>query len=299
MFFDDNDSKIKFLKLLDMPEQERQTVLAEIINDPAYIQFALNAVIWLRNLRSIGGTLSIVDQDLLYTNIFTVKIDTLEDILILHEILVAGEYNIYLNRPTVLLDIGMNVGMSSLYFATKQNILKVIGFEPVKETYGRAQRNVALNEGLGNKIQCENIGWGSADRTIEIEVSNERPGVAGIFGYRGFADLERNNISKTTINIANADEVLRSARSQVDLVDPSIQIVAKIDCEGSEYDIIECLCTNGSINLLSSIIMEWHWIDEDTKQPSVLVELLSKSGYDVICSAPLSKNAGMIYALQK
>jgi len=296
MFFDDNDTIITFLKLLDMPDQERKTVLSEII-DPANSKFALSAVNWLRDLRAIG-TLAVVDQDLLYTHTFTVKIGTLEDISILHEILVAGEYNIYINRPTVLLDIGMNVGISSLYFAAKQNILKVIGFEPVKETYGRAQRNVALNEGLGPKIQGENIGWGSVARTIEIDVSSERPGVAGIYGCRGFADLEKDNISKTTINIANADEIVRSARRQFDLVDPSIQIVAKIDCEGSEYEIIECLCTNGSINLLSSIIMEWHWIEKDTKQPSVLVELLSKSGYDVICRAPFSKS-GMIYAFKK
>ncbi|HWQ61826.1 MAG TPA: FkbM family methyltransferase, partial [Negativicutes bacterium] len=202
---------------------------------------------------------------------------------------------VFFNKPTLVIDVGMNVGMSSLYFATKRNVVKVIGFEPVKETFARAQSNFALNEPLRRKIQAENFGLGDEKRAVEIDVSSERPGVAGIFGYRGFSRMERNNLAKAVIHIASADAIVKDINSQTD---SAVQIVAKIDCEGAEYEIIDSLYRSGSIKIIGTIMMEWHRVEAKGYRPSQLVEVLSKSGFDVVQKDSYSGNAGMLYAFR-
>ena len=56
------------------------------------------------------------------------------------------------NDRYVVFDIGMNVGIASLFFAQRNDVECVYGFEPFPVTYQRALENISLNVKLMKKI---------------------------------------------------------------------------------------------------------------------------------------------------
>ena len=68
------------------------------------------------------------------------------------EILVDEVYSFDCTGDAIVIDIGMNRGIASLYFAAKDNILNVYAFEPFGPTRALAQRNLELNPELARKI---------------------------------------------------------------------------------------------------------------------------------------------------
>jgi FkbM family methyltransferase len=90
-------------------------------------------------------------------------------------------------KPRTVLDIGMNIGMNTIEYATFAE--KVVGFEPVPTTYQIAVDNIALNaqhqdptkgwfnDGSGwasllptGQIQTENIALGPIASTVEMHI---------------------------------------------------------------------------------------------------------------------------------
>ena len=90
-------------------------------------------------------------------------------------------------KPRTVLDIGMNIGMNTIEYATFAE--KVVGFEPVPTTYQIAVDNIALNaqhqdptkgwfnDGAGwasllptGQIQTENVALGPIAGTVEMHI---------------------------------------------------------------------------------------------------------------------------------
>jgi hypothetical protein len=70
--------------------------------------------------------------------------------------------------------------------------------------------------------------------------------------------------------------------------------VAKIDCEGAEYEIIDSLYHSGKLNAIEAIMMEWH-----RDGPDHLLRVLTNAGFTVLsCSTSDVARQGMIYALR-
>jgi hypothetical protein len=74
---------------------------------------------------------------------------------------------------------------------------------------------------------------------------------------------------------------------------PDIDIVAKIDCEGSEYEILDSLAATGQLGQIKIIMMEWH-----NKGPDALVKHLQDFGFIIFSRMPRSKNVGTLYAIK-
>ena len=52
----------------------------------------------------------------------TFSIESAEEFLILTEVFLEKEYNFICNSPSVVFDIGANIGIASIYFSQKQNL---------------------------------------------------------------------------------------------------------------------------------------------------------------------------------
>ncbi|MDA8574951.1 FkbM family methyltransferase [Alphaproteobacteria bacterium] len=79
----------------------------------------------------------------------------------------AGELLVYediLNDNDVFFDVGMNIGAISFQLKKRNPSLKIFGFEPVKEFYDLAVRNLSQFDG----VNCFNIGLGSEEHTIGL-----------------------------------------------------------------------------------------------------------------------------------
>ena len=108
--------------------------------------FLLEGFIYLRALLADGLNLSFENEKIILSNqTFSFNILTSEEIFKLHEIFHLNMYNFSLPHKSILIDIGMNVGFGSLYFASKPSIEKVFSYEIFPETYKLAIQNIDLN----------------------------------------------------------------------------------------------------------------------------------------------------------
>ena len=202
------------------------------------------------------------------------------------EILVDEVYSLNCNGEAIVIDIGMNRGIASLYFAAKDNIHKVYGFEPFGPTRALAQRNLDLNPALQQKIEIFEFGLGKADTTLEIPYSES---VSDLMSTTHPAPDKR-NLRNETVEIRDAaaalGPILERHRDQFVLV--------KCDCEGAEFEIMERLHAENLVGGIDALLMEYHF-----EEPARLIEILTAAGFAVNVRRDSSKKTilGLLYAI--
>lgn len=219
------------------------------------------------------------------------SIQTLEELTIIWEIFWLGIYNFIYDRPVVMLDIGMNVGFASLYFARQENVKAIWSYEPFKVTYEQALHNFDLNPEISHKIKPFSYGIADEEKTVTLEFDYE---LRASIGVEGVSESRKKNqqvesFPKEEISLKPIGEELSSIISQ----HPDMDIIAKIDCEGSEYEIFDSLVAKGQLNQMKIIMMEWH-----RKGPDQLAEYLRQAGFAIFSRLPCSSNIGAIYAVR-
>lgn len=226
---------------------------------------------------------------------FTVEVETLvfkvaslSNMAVLYEIFIEKIYNIETSHNNlVVIDIGMNVGVASLYFASQPYVKKVYGYEPFPETFAEASMNVAANPVMASKIKLMNEG-----------VSNLRE-------IRSIALFESGLLSASTIEqkneygkkIGQVIEVqLVSIKEVFELVmaeNPNAKILLKLDCEGEEYVIFDMLNESTYLNNVVVAIIEWH-----EKGSTTIEKVLIDNEFTLRHEHHVSENSGMIYAIK-
>lgn len=197
------------------------------------------------------------------------------------EIYVDDTYNLHMKGECIVIDIGMNIGCSVLYFAAMKNVKKVYGFEPFKKTYGIARRNIDLNdEEIKRKIETYNIGLGKENKTIQVSYDS-----SWLTTFSTIDSADDNG--KDVVYIREASEIIESI-----INDNHTKVVLKIDCEGAEYDILRCLQNKMLLSNINVIMMEYHKGKIDD-----LGEALGKNGFTYFVFKH-NRNIGMIYAIR-
>lgn len=210
------------------------------------------------------------------------------DLFILKEIFVNRIYDfLSLSNDIVVIDIGMNVGLASLFFADKPYVSKVYGFEPFKPTFDQLQQNLQLNPHLAHKIIAYNYGLGKEDKHFSIPYSPEAKGLASIYE-------DNQNINKIQNKIFEKIEIKKSSSEIKSITQkhPEQRIVMKIDCEGAEYEIIEDLENHIDRNVFL-ILMEWH-----SGNPKNLLKKLKNTGFETLFNKFDNVDAGLITAFR-
>ncbi|MEQ8520312.1 MAG: FkbM family methyltransferase [Cytophagales bacterium] len=232
-----------------------------------------------------------VSDEIIYCLIDELKIAiyNAEEIFIIKEIWLDGCYN--LNglqlKNCVIMDVGMNVGMASLFFSTKEFVKKIYAYEPFKPTFEIAKLNIGLNKNLQNIIEFYNFGMSSKNEEIEVEYSSDHRGRTGIWG----TDLVLDQIESSKKEKLELRDFNRELERIIE-ENPNSPLVLKIDCEGSEYDIFQSL-NEDLLKPVKCILMEWH-----LKGPDEIVEKLKSNGFSLLSFNSRSKKVGMIYAFK-
>ena len=216
-------------------------------------------------------------------------VETVDELFILNEVFVDGVYDFLPTRKSVVWDIGMNVGYASLRFASLACVEKVVGFEPFKNTYSLALSNFSYNSHLSGKILPFNFGIGGRNKTVLTDYCAEHRGKVGI---HRLAPAYRKNVEVRAeeIELRDAVEVLDWIRSE----HPGLGLVVKMDCEGSEYEIVRSLDASGGLGLIDVLMAEWH----RPGTPTEITERLRRHGFSVLTLQPQSLTCGMIYAVR-
>ena len=226
---------------------------------------------------------------ILHVHDVSVFLRTWQELFIAHEVFYNQCYNIICNKPFHLIDIGFNVGMSSLFFASQGNCLSIEAYEPFPATLKFGLQNLDLNPKLKNKISLNNYGVAATDRTIVVDYCEELKGSIGIYGVASYANDSNHPSPRTSvsINIKSASSVFKRISS----LKSSCKILCKLDCEGSEYEIVRSLAENGDLTLVDIFMIEWH-----ERGPSEICKLLEAAGFLLLSLHGHALNHGMIYA---
>lgn len=170
------------------------------------------------------------------------------DALIMDDLFLSMEYSFTGRTDSLMvLDIGMNVGLASLFFAGQPNVTAVYGFEPFAPTYEMALHNFRQNPAyIQEKLHPQCLGLSNWEGTMKLPYSEDFPG-----GMSVFAQQQEDGVE---IHLADAAKHLAPllARGNYD------KVLMKVDVEGSECDILDSLAAAGLLERMDYIIMETH-----------------------------------------
>jgi FkbM family methyltransferase len=219
------------------------------------------------------------------------KINDEEELFILGEVFLEGSYNLIspTTKKIALIDVGMNVGITTLFFASKENVDKVFSFEPFKPTYSMALQNIELNKQIAGKISTHNFGLAKEEETIHVPYSTKEK---GRMGTNGLPKSDRYNSSTVSTQLM----LLKSASDEFSKIKDQVKdhfVVCKIDTEGAEYEIIDSLYKANLLSIADVYFIEWHKI-----KPDDIVEKLKASDFHVIETTMTLLHSGMIYAIK-
>jgi FkbM family methyltransferase len=209
-----------------------------------------------------------------------------EELSIIDEVFIEQFYNFTTKHNVVVIDIGQNVAISSIYFALKPNVLKVYGFEIFPVTFELAQINLTNNPVLSQKIISKPFGLGKEDKELTLQYSARSKGRMSMYGLP--ADVHE--------NVVTADVIIKDVFNEISAISKSeagIPLVCKMDCEGAEYEILERLFNQNAIGLIDIYMIEWH-----ERNPDYLVELFKQNGFRTLKITFEETTSGMLYCFK-
>jgi FkbM family methyltransferase len=180
---------------------------------------------------------------------------------LIHSFLDSDYSNLPFQKKWVL-DIGMNIGDSSIYFILN-GATRVIGVEPFSKNFEFASKNVKENN-FQDRIQLIKASCSSKSGQIKI---NE---------YEGVESSIEESDTGTQIQIMTLEDIIKKYNI------PNNSIL-KMDCEGCEDEVISSIPTK-VIRHFSDIQIEYHNGYEEIKKK------IEKSGFDVKIIKPTSSN---------
>jgi FkbM family methyltransferase len=157
----------------------------------------------------------------------------------------------FMGRAPVVLDIGAQVGSFSVAVASALDEARCVAYEPSSWAFPYLRRNVEVN-GLADRVELVNGAvagaegdlWFAGDRVVPREVATQR------------------------VQAVNFDDAVLRAGGSVDLV--------KMDCEGSEYDIVAASSTAAWAGV-RALVIELHPAPRDVR--TRLLDRLAELGF--------------------
>jgi FkbM family methyltransferase len=180
--------------------------------------------------------------------------------LIFKEIFLSDVYEVNslkneLNENSVVIDIGANVGFFSFLVLSKVKVKKIFSFEPIPTNIKIFDQTISENRIVKTHVQLMQAAvTGSEQNEIELflDGNNELTENASVFS--GFESTHSVKVSVPSISLT---KILKE--NNIENVD-----LLKMDCEGSEFDII--YNTDSSlIKRIRKMIVEVHDVEGDPK----------------------------------
>ena len=169
------------------------------------------------------------------------------DVGIIDEVFIKniyGSYERFFNKDDIILDVGAHIGTFSLYISQYIKDGVIYALEPDKDNFNQLKRNIQLNKSL--TIKACNIALGSRSGKRRLHLSPENNAAHSFhFGKKNPSKMVR---TKTLADFVNEKSISRLK-------------LMKLDCEGSEYEILES-CSRQLLQTINMIIMEIHEMDE-------------------------------------
>lgn len=198
------------------------------------------------------------------------RLTTAEEISMLREIFLERCYEAHLRGEWIVLDVGANVGLASLFFAARTYVRRVIAFEPFGPTADLHAGNVAANPALAAKIELHRHGLGAENQRLAVRYDPDLRGSMTVGGLGEWRGLSSRPTQEVHIEIRSASEIWHELKEEF----RGARVMAKLDCEGSEFAILDKWETCGALARIDLFVIEWH-----QKEPAELLERLARAGF--------------------
>lgn len=243
----------------------------------------------LKIIDNLGGKFWI-EKESLFLKIGDLKfqINSAEELFIIYEVFLTEVYKYNCLRETVFIDIGMNSGVTTLYYARNPLIKKIYSYELFKPTFQLGEQNLKLNMQYAHKVTAYNYGLSNREFESTINYSLSRKGRMGLNGLphnEQFHDAKGENVIVKDINEVFERIILESGK---------FDILVKMDCEGEEFNLMNSLSESGLLGKLSVLMIEWHY-----KRPLEIESQLKAFDFHVFSQMLPSLDSGMIYASKR
>lgn len=165
---------------------------------------------------------------------------------VIPEAVVGDEYNtknIDFKEGDVVLDIGANVGSVSIMLAKKYPFLKIYAYEAHPVNYNILKKNIEDNN-ITNINAFNYAVYSADDHLIDINLNSDNTGASNVFvNPKDHPNLYPSEFSNIEVSTISFDSIISNNNIS------SIKLL-KMDCEGSEFEILE------NSNLISEIEIE-------------------------------------------
>lgn len=141
-----------------------------------------------------------------------------------------------IGSESIVFDVGMYKGLWSNKISSRYNPY-IFGFEPIVLFYSEAEQKFKSN----SKIKIYNYGLGDSNRQDTIGVDEDS------------SSLSIEGPCVEHITIKDIFEITTSLRLE------KINLLA-LNCEGSEYEILQRLLTTNTINRFEKLFIQFHFI---------------------------------------
>ena len=222
----------------------------------------------IRRLAELGVDFDVDDTITATVQGITCRVHSEEELQLFTELFFINEYTFVSPVECVAIDIGMNVGLTSLLLANNPMIKAVHSFEPFATPYARAAANIAMNPSLEPKITTYPFGLADRKEALQVKVQDTNTVGVSIAGTSVGAE--------ETIHIASAAETLRPIIDNAKAAGQ--RVVMKVDCEGSEFAIFEDLERADLFKSIDVMMIEWHKWWDPAKTQADLIRPMVKSG---------------------
>ena len=200
------------------------------------------------------------------------------DLMALTHVWLIEEYkskNFEINDTDVIIDVGGHIGLFSLYASQFCKNGLIYSFEPVPENYDLLIDNVRSND--LNQIKPFNLAVSNSNSDIKLYLNDDEAGHS-MFS-KSSKSITVDSISLQQIfdnnNIENCNFL-------------------KLDCEGTEYEILENLPTS-YFDKIKKIVIEYHMADTHPELLENLKKILIKKNYS-LKTKKLFSDIGFLYA---
>lgn len=192
------------------------------------------------------------------------------------EIFMADVYEIdtlakQLPQDPVVVDIGANAGFFDFILLSKVPQARIYAFEPMPANIQRLSNTIQKNASIKEQIEVYQMAVTGVEKEyLEIfaEDTDDNQVVASVFS--GF---NKSNTKGIRVPCISLETIFR--KHQLDKID-----VLKMDCEGSEYEIIYKTDPQ-LIKKIKRMVVEVHDIDENENNIHAFVAYLQKLGFKI------------------
>ena len=202
------------------------------------------------------------------------------DLMALTHVWLIGEYkreNFEIKEDDVIIDVGGHIGLFTLYASQFCKNGLIFTFEPVKENFELLSENIISNN--LKQVKHFNLAVSNSDLPVKLYINEDAA------GHSMFSE------SPQSINVNSI-----SLQQIFDDNNISNCYFLKLDCEGSEYEIIKNLPTE-YFKKIKKMIIEYHMADTHPELLDELIKILKSQNYKLEIKT-LFKDIGFLYAIR-